>query len=105
MTDYAGIEKQLVARLDGLRRRTEKIEGVLRRTPNRDSEERAQESENDEVLERLDRGGLDEINAIEAALSRIRAGEYGSCVSCGETIAAARLEALPFARKCIDCAE
>jgi DnaK suppressor protein len=105
MNDYAGVEKRLVALLDDLRRRTSKIEGDLRRTPNRDSEERAQESENDEVLERLDRGGLDEISAIEAALGRIRSGDYGRCTSCGEAIAVGRLDALPFARTCIDCAE
>ena len=41
--------------------------------------------------------------AIEAALSRIDAGDYGECRECGEMIAAARLKARPEARLCIVC--
>lgn len=42
---------------------------------------------------------------IENALSRIERGEYQYCVNCGGKIAAARLEALPYADTCADCAE
>lgn len=41
--------------------------------------------------------------AIEAALRRIDDGSYGECPECGEAISAARLEARPEARLCIDC--
>lgn len=41
---------------------------------------------------------------IEAAEGRVAAGTYGTCESCGATIAAARLEARPVARTCIACA-
>jgi len=37
------------------------------------------------------------------ALQRIDEGNYGECERCGEAIAEKRLEALPFARHCIDC--
>ena len=104
MPAYQEIEKRLRVRLDELRRRTQKIQGDLRRTPHRDSEERAQEMENDEVLEHLGRDGLEEMDAIEAALARIEAGKYGLCAQCGETIPTPRLEAVPFTRTCIDCA-
>lgn len=40
---------------------------------------------------------------IDEALRRIQAGEYGKCVACGNSISAARLEAVPHARMCIDC--
>ena len=40
---------------------------------------------------------------VVSALQRIDEGNYGSCERCGETIAEKRLEALPFARYCIDC--
>ncbi len=43
------------------------------------------------------------IEAVDAALARIDAGTYGICVTCGQPIAAARLEALPAAAHCIDC--
>ncbi|MDP3908465.1 TraR/DksA C4-type zinc finger protein [Novosphingobium sp.] len=42
--------------------------------------------------------------AIEAALRRIDADEFGSCLKCGEPIARARLEHNPSVATCIDCA-
>lgn len=46
----------------------------------------------------------DHLREIEAALSRLEAGTYGTCESCGRTIASERLEARPAARTCIRCA-
>jgi RNA polymerase-binding transcription factor DksA len=45
--------------------------------------------------------------AIEAreALHRLDEGTYGSCENCGQKIAKARLEAIPFTRFCVKCAE
>jgi RNA polymerase-binding protein DksA len=40
---------------------------------------------------------------VEAALARIDAGTYGTCVRCGNRISPERLEALPWAALCIDC--
>jgi DnaK suppressor protein len=37
------------------------------------------------------------------ALQKIDSGAFGECERCGETIGDKRLEALPFARHCIDC--
>jgi len=42
-------------------------------------------------------------SAVNAALKRIEAGTYGRCEGCGQPIAKARLDALPFAAFCIDC--
>ncbi|MGZ8692995.1 MAG: TraR/DksA family transcriptional regulator [Gaiellaceae bacterium] len=41
---------------------------------------------------------------IDAALKRIGEGTYGICTNCGKQIADERLEALPWAMLCIDCA-
>jgi len=41
--------------------------------------------------------------AIAEAQKRIDQGSFGLCVSCGATIAAERLVALPWASLCIDC--
>jgi DnaK suppressor protein len=50
-------------------------------------------------------GNLNEnLAEIEAALVKIEDGTYGQCEDCGETIAPARLEAMPSARFCITCA-
>jgi DnaK suppressor protein len=42
---------------------------------------------------------------IEDALQRIDEGTYGRCANCSRTIAAPRLEAIPWTRFCIDCQE
>jgi DnaK suppressor protein len=41
---------------------------------------------------------------IEDAQKRLAAGRYGRCETCGRPISAARLEARPAARTCINCA-
>jgi DnaK suppressor protein len=45
------------------------------------------------------------LQAIEGALQRIEEGTYGVCRDCGEPIAAARLNAIPWTRVCIGCKE
>jgi RNA polymerase-binding transcription factor DksA len=39
------------------------------------------------------------------ALNRIDRGTFGLCETCGQPIASARLEAIPFTRFCVKCAE
>lgn len=46
-----------------------------------------------------------ELEEIDAALGRIAEGSYGECEECGGDIGAARLEAQPTARFCIECQE
>jgi len=41
---------------------------------------------------------------VDDALRRVDAGTYGVCERCGQPIAAARLDARPFARYCLACA-
>jgi RNA polymerase-binding transcription factor DksA len=49
-------------------------------------------------------GARKEISALDRATSRLRAGTYGRCVNCGYVIPDARLEALPAAETCLNCA-
>lgn len=46
-----------------------------------------------------------ELREIEAALTRIGDGSYGTCSDCGDEIDAARLKANPSARRCLRCQE
>ncbi|HOV15778.1 MAG TPA: TraR/DksA C4-type zinc finger protein [Spirochaetota bacterium] len=41
--------------------------------------------------------------AIDAAMRRITEGSFGKCITCGCDISSNRLEALPWATKCIEC--
>ena len=46
---------------------------------------------------------VDRVNRLVAALDRLRDGEYGTCVECGESIATARLRVLPEVATCVRC--
>ena len=41
--------------------------------------------------------------AIDEALRRIDEGTFGICARCGQPIGEERLEAIPYATKCIEC--
>ena len=43
------------------------------------------------------------IRDIEGAFKRIKDGEYGTCIDCGDDIGFARLQAYPTAKRCIVC--
>jgi RNA polymerase-binding protein DksA len=44
------------------------------------------------------------LEEIAAALARIDRGTFGLCEECHQEISSQRLQAIPFARLCIDCA-
>lgn len=46
----------------------------------------------------------DTLIQINAALDRIETGRFGICEECGQPIAKPRLQALPYAASCIECA-
>ena len=45
------------------------------------------------------------VRRIDAALVRLEAGTYGSCVECATAISEPRVRALPFAARCQACEE
>ncbi len=49
--------------------------------------------------------GCDTVREIQDALAKVREGTYGTCDDCGKRIAKRRLEARPFATRCIACKE
>jgi DnaK suppressor protein len=52
----------------------------------------------------MQQNSIDLLRKVEHALDRVEAGSYGVCESCGQSIPVARLEALPYATLCVDCA-
>lgn len=102
--DLERIKRDLERQLASIRGRASKIAADLRDPGVKDSEEQATLRENDEVLVRLDESAVREIAEIRSALDRIAAGRYGVCGECGDPIGEARLAALPYTSRCIDCA-
>jgi RNA polymerase-binding protein DksA len=45
------------------------------------------------------------LNDVNAALAKIRSGEYGTCELCAQPIDETRLAAVPYARLCLACKE
>ncbi|WP_425467502.1 TraR/DksA family transcriptional regulator [Rhizobium glycinendophyticum] len=102
--DAAHFERMLKARKAEIENRLTKIDTDLSQLKSADSAERAVESENDEVLEEFGQVGEGELRGIDAALDRLHAGTFGTCVSCGEPISVERLQAVPHTPFCKDCA-
>ncbi|HKK36227.1 MAG TPA: TraR/DksA family transcriptional regulator [Paracoccaceae bacterium] len=97
-------ETVLRERLAELEARLHKIEDDLDEPADPDFEERASERSNDEVLEEIGATGLQEIRQIRAALDRVKQGSFGECVKCGEAISEERLDVVPYAALCRNCA-
>ena len=103
--EFAEFRKALVEKKQELSVRLERIHANLRRGYEQDSKERAKQLEDTEVVDALGNEARDELRKITAALQRIDASEYGSCVECGLPIGQGRLAVYPYADECIDCAE
>lgn len=59
--------------------------------------------ERSELLSHIE-AARDRLMRLEDALTRMDAGTYGACANCGRAIPVARLEVLPLAVQCVDCA-
>ena len=105
--DVAGnneLRKTLELKLSELLGRSQVIEDDLRNPLEADSSEQAIDLADDESLAGVDEVLRREIHEIRLALVRIEDGSYGTCMECGDPIRPERLEALPTATKCINCA-
>ncbi len=101
---YGRLRRNLEDKKRELQGRLERITTNLRRGYEADSKERAQQMEDNEVVDALGNEARTELAKISAALLRMDAGEFGNCTECGAKILAARLAAYPHANECIDCA-
>jgi len=108
VNNYRRIHEILLARREELTTRLEQITSDVRHEEeplSADFAEQATERENEEVMDALGAQARNELGMISDALRRIEADEFGECLECGELINEQRLEALPFAKTCIGCAE
>ena len=66
--------------------------------------DQAQDIENDEVIDELEKLELAKLEDLNHALKRIENGSYGVCSNCSEKIEYKRLVAVPTAKLCRNCA-
>lgn len=106
-------------KLDNFRKRLETRQQELRRMVSRtqqdgrsadedtaqDIADRAASSYTKEFLFHQSNNDRQLLQMVENALSRIREGSFGECISCGKEINPKRLEAVPWTRHCIECQE
>ena len=103
MEAHPAVRQKLTERYAEIRGRLERIARDANNPLDADFEEQAVERENDEVLAALDRSIRAEMAQIEKSLARLDKGEYGVCEACGDPITSKRLEAAPYAARCVVC--
>jgi len=95
------LRADLTSRLERFEAHQQRKEGAL----DKDSEERAQQTQNDEVVDSLEEETRIELAQIKVALERIDQGVGEECEVCGEAIDPRRLQVLPYTSVCVACAE
>ena len=101
-------KKRLETRQQELRRmvtRTEQDGRTVDEDSAQDIADRAASSYTKEFLFHQSNNDRQLLQMVEKALSRLREGSFGECISCGKEINAKRLEAVPWTRHCIECQE
>ena len=103
---YSTLEKQLASQRNELRLSIgrHRMEVVTNRELDDETAAAVENVSRDMLVATLERERRT-LQEIESALIRIEKGEYGICDSCGSVIPKARLDALPWARLCVQCAE
>ncbi len=103
-TRRAALQQRRRQILETTRRADAEIDALRAAERDPEYEEGAQSEHEQFTLARLSETQRRELQQIDAALARIEAGEYGVCRDCGLEIDPRRLEALPYALLCTECA-
>src|SRR5580698_1393837 len=101
-------KKKLTTRRDELARaiaRTEEEGRTADDDPTVDLADKAANSYTKEFLFGQTNTDRSLLQLIDEALVRIKTGTYGTCIECEEELQQKRLEAVPWARYCVTCAE
>lgn len=95
------LRADLKARLEKYEAHQHRQDGALEK----DSEEQAVQTQNDEVVDSLEEEARIELVQIDHALERLANGQGDECERCGEKIDPRRLQVLPYTSMCVKCAE
>ena len=72
--------------------------------PEKELEETASKESLSRELAQLDDRGQADLQAIDQALTKMEDGKYGKCEACRRFISIKRLQLVPWARYCVQCA-
>lgn len=95
------LKSDLLQRLDRYEAHQHREAGALEP----DFAEQAVQRQNDEVVDGLESEVRAQLNQVNHALARIADGTGNDCEKCGATIQPERVDAVPQATLCIDCAD
>ena len=101
-------KKQLLAKQEEIRRMVVRSDQDGREANGeiiQDSADRAANSYTKEFLFHQSDDNRRILQLIQDALRRTEDGSYGICVECQQNVQAKRLDAVPWARHCIECQE
>ncbi len=100
--------KRLLAKQEELQRLVSKSEQDGREADEEATQDLADKAANSYTKEFLFHQSDDNrriLLLVNEALERLKNGSYGLCVACHEEVQTKRLEAVPWARHCIECQE
>ena len=108
-----GIQERLEEELQGAVNRLRRIDGAVAledfpgvigdNSPFADEVDEIQANEGREIGFATRTLLVERVHKLRNALDHLREGDYGTCIECGEPIAAARLRALPEVETCVRC--
>jgi len=98
------VKDNLITKREELTHRLKSINKDFKTGHSSDSEEQVTERENDDVLLGVKQEAEIELSLVIEALQRLETGYYGICSECEKEINPARLKAVPYTTKCINCA-
>ena len=99
-SELENLKADLEARLARYQAHQRREAGALEK----DFEEQASQTQNDEVVDSLEAETRSELQQIDHALERIDQGVGNECEQCGNDIDPRRLQVLPYTTVCVDCA-
>ena len=90
--------------LDSLADQSEDMKNLVKTVDSGDEADVAADVIDRQLLTSIGTQDAIRLQQIENALDRINQDKYGRCIKCGKEIPAERLEVLPYALMCIQCA-
>ena len=90
--------------LDSLADQSEGMKNLVKTVESGDEADVAADVIDRQLLTSIGTQDAIRLQQIENALDRINQDKYGRCIKCGKEIPAERLEVLPYALMCIQCA-